>query len=123
MDLEHVGVKSELVDADELLQIDIHREVEAAFVDCTLFQAAGGITKRLADVSGRELHAVLLQRIGKKAERLFLHGALTRVRIGRLVVVGLLILLGRGAGCQEHDYRHRKNDLPIGSVGSRHATS
>ena len=123
MDLEHVGVKSELVDADELLQIDIHREVETAFVDSALLQAAGSVTQRLADVSGRELHAVLLQRIGQKAERLFLHGALTRVRIGRLVVVGLLVLLGRGAGCKEQDDRHRKNDLPIGSVGSRHASS
>src|SRR5438309_10829664 len=101
MDLENVGVKSELVDADEFLQIDIHRKVETALVDSALFQAAGSVTERLADVSGSELHAVLQQRVGKKAERLLLHGALTRIWICRLVVVGLLILLGGGTGCQE----------------------
>ena len=50
----------------------------------------------LADVGRREFNAVPLQRIGQKTERLLLHRAFPRVGIGRLVVVGLLVLLRRG---------------------------
>ena len=106
MDLERVGMEREFVEADKLLQVDVDRKVQPAFVDGALFQSAGYIAKRLPDVGGGELDAILLKRIGQEPQGLFLHGAFARIRIGRLVVVGLLVLLCHGLsrhkqGCYE----------------------
>src|SRR5437868_15359033 len=94
MNLKHVGVKGQLLEAEKLLKIGIHGKVKPAFVDGALLQSARHITEGLADIRRRKLYTVFLKRIWKQTKRGFLHRALSGVGVGRFVVVGLFVFLG-----------------------------
>ncbi|MGY3360383.1 hypothetical protein ACVWZK_007046 [Bradyrhizobium sp. GM0.4] len=125
MDLKHVGVKGQLVDADEFFEIQIDGEIEPAFVDRTFLQTAGRISEHLADIGGRKLHPVLLPGVRQQPERFLLDGALACIGIGRLVVVGFLVFLSRGLGSRDQASRNdqRPHRIPDCSGGHAHLPS
>jgi len=67
VNLEHVGMERKLSQSDQLLQVDVNREIEPAIIDRTLLQSAGNIAKGFADIGRRKFDAVFLQRIRQQA--------------------------------------------------------
>jgi hypothetical protein len=57
----NVLARGELVDPDELLQIDLDSEVQAASVDRAMLRSSGRVAEHLAHVGRREFHAVVLK--------------------------------------------------------------
>jgi hypothetical protein len=101
-------MERELAHASELFQIDIDSQIEPALINATLFRAAGRIGKDLADIGRGKLDAPSLQGIRQQTQPRLLDRALAGVRIGRLQVVGLLVLLRRGgAGSPTQDQEQR----------------
>lgn len=96
-------MKGELVETYELLQVDVDSQVQPPFLDGALLQSSRSIAQHLANVGRREFNAVLLEWIGQKTESLLFDRALSRVRIGRLVVVRFLVLLRDCTGCKEQN--------------------
>ena len=94
-------MEGEILQPDQLLKVDIDGEVDAVFIDRTLFLTAGRIAQHFADIGDGELDALLLERIWQQAERRFLDRALTCIRVRRLEVVGLLVAFLRDSGRQQ----------------------
>lgn len=84
MDLEDIGMKSELPKPGKLLEIGIYRKIQSSLVDRALFQASCGIAYSFADVGSGKFDAPSLERVRKQTERRFLQGAFTRIGISRL---------------------------------------
>lgn len=89
-------MESELLKTGELFEIDIGGKIDAVFIDGAALETAAHIAEHLPDIGDREFHALLLERIGKQSQRSFFNRAFARIRIGRLKVVGFLVLLGQG---------------------------
>ncbi len=60
-------MERKLSQSDQLLQVDVNREIEPAIIDRTLLQSAGNIAKGFADIGRRKFDAVFLQRIRQQA--------------------------------------------------------
>ena len=109
MDLEHVGVESKLFGPHQLLQVDIYCQVEPSLIDGAPLDTSRNVAQCFADIGRGKLDPVFLQRIWQQSEGLFLDRAFARVGIRRLVVVGLLVLLGDcGAAPSGHDNQGQK---------------
>lgn len=65
VDLEHVGVKADLLQAHELFEISVHGKIDTILINRGPLSAARGITENLADVGDCEFDALLLEWIGK----------------------------------------------------------
>ena len=66
MNLEYIGVKGELLETKQLLQVDIDGEIEPAFIDGALLQSAGGVADRLADIGGGEFDPFFSKGFGRR---------------------------------------------------------
>ena len=95
-------MKRKLVDTDQLLQIGVDRQIKPPFVDGAPFQTARNVGQGFADIRRRELDAIFLKWVRQQTQGLLLDRAFACVRIGRLVVVGLLVLLCDGVPQEGH---------------------
>jgi hypothetical protein len=102
-------MERKLSQSDQLLQVDVNREIEPAIIDRTLLQSAGNIAKGFADIGRRKFDAVFLQRIRQHAQRGFLDGTFARVRVRGFLVVGLLVFL-RPCQARRHSKRDESNE-------------
>ena len=91
MNLENICMEGQLRDSCELLQVDIDGQIEASLVNGSALQASRDVSQRLSDISCREFNPVSLQGLGQKPEGFFFYRAFTRVGIGRLIIIGLLV--------------------------------
>ena len=94
-------MEGQLPQPRQFFKVHVDGKVEPALIDRASLQAARRIAKRFADISCRELDSPTLERPRQQAERRFLDRALTRIRIGRLQIIRLLVLLGPGGAYEE----------------------
>jgi len=126
VNLKHVGVKGQLLQAQKLLKIGIDSKVKPAFVDSALFQSARYITKGLANIRRRKLYAVFLKGIWKQTERGFFDRALSGVGVGGFVLVSLFSSWANAASNEEPNKATTKRGAASGDTAANeiaHATT
>src|SRR5205085_260114 len=96
VNLKCVGVKGELLEPDELLEVNIGSEVDPVLVCDASLRSACRVAQNLSDIGHREFDALLLKWVRQETQCFLLDGALAGVGIGRLEVVCLLIFLRKG---------------------------